>query len=149
MSDPITWYALGKTVDDPTTIKEQIDADILNHNTDPSAHGQDSESLWEHRVSPLLDHLNYSIYNIKQAFPARVVKAFVDGAGTGDFRTIQEAIDYVNLNGGGRVFIQAGTYVQTDDITLYSNITLEGSDNDSCIIDFNSLVKGVIAPRII
>jgi parallel beta-helix repeat protein len=138
MSDPITWYALGRTVDDPESIMEAIDAKILAHNQDPSAHGQDNESLYEHRVAPLLDHLQYTIYNIKLNPAARVFKAIVSGGGEGDFTTLQAAIDWANLHGGGTVFIKAGTYVQTSDITLYSNITLLGEDDDTTIIDFNN-----------
>lgn len=138
MPDPITWYILPKNVDDLTTIEEQIDADVLVHNQDPSAHGQSAESLYEHRVKPLIDHLNYSIYNIKQAPATRVVKAFVGPAGVGEFETIQEAIDYVNLLGGGRVFIKSGTYALTDHIVMYSNVHLEGESRDSVILDFNS-----------
>lgn len=61
MADPITWYALGKSVDDETTIEEQIDADILTHNIDPSAHGQVDEAIEVHRVDDEIDHPDGSI----------------------------------------------------------------------------------------
>jgi hypothetical protein len=53
MPDPITWYALPKKVDDPRTIEEEIDAKILQHNLDPSAHSQSDEALYFHRISQL------------------------------------------------------------------------------------------------
>ncbi|HUV42312.1 MAG TPA: right-handed parallel beta-helix repeat-containing protein [Patescibacteria group bacterium] len=136
MADPVTWYTLARTIDDLETIQEKIDAKLLTHNLDPSAHGQTAESLWEHRVKPLLDHINYSIYNFKVNPAARVFKAIVAEGGEGDFRTIQEAIDYADLFGGGQVFIKAGTYDITSDLILYSNIQLIGEDDDTVILDF-------------
>lgn len=62
------------------------------------------------------------------------------------FGTIQEAIDWVNLEGGGMVYLPVGTYTISSDITLYSNITLIGEDKDNCIIDFNntsSVIKAI------
>lgn len=56
MSAPTIWSTLPKTVDDLTTIEEQIDADILTHNTDPSAHGQSGEAVEAHRSNDPLDH---------------------------------------------------------------------------------------------
>lgn len=61
MADPITWYALGRTVDDVESIMEAIDAKILTHNLDPSAHGQSGEVVFEHRSQTLLDHLFGSV----------------------------------------------------------------------------------------
>jgi hypothetical protein len=54
------------------------------------------------------------------------------------FKLIQEAIDWANSQGGGTVFIPAGTYTIESDLTLYSNITLLGDDDDSTIIDFDN-----------
>jgi len=61
MADPITWYALGRTVDDTETILAAVDAKLLTHNLDPSAHGQAGEVVFEHRTSSLLDHLFGSV----------------------------------------------------------------------------------------
>lgn len=138
MADPITWYALGRTVEDTESILEAVDAKILTHNLDPSAHGQSGETVYEHRVASTLDHANYSIYNISVSPAARVYKAIVDTGGTGDFVTIQEAVDYVNLHGGGTVFIKSGNHVQNSDIVLDSKITLEGEDPLASILDFNA-----------
>ena len=138
MADPITWYTLAKAVDDTTSIDEEIDALVLTHNLDPSAHGQENESVYEHRASALLDHLSYSIYNIKTNPAARIYKAIVGTGAEADFTTIQQAIDWANLYGGGTVFIKAGTYNISSDITLYSNITLLGEDDDLTILDFGA-----------
>ncbi len=61
MPDPITWYALGKEIEDTETILEAVDAKILAHNLDPSAHGQSGEVVFEHRTATLLDHLFGSV----------------------------------------------------------------------------------------
>jgi len=61
MADPITWYALGRTVGDTESIMEEMDAKILTHNLDPSAHGQTGEVVFEHRNATLLDHLFGSV----------------------------------------------------------------------------------------
>ena len=61
MADPITWYALGRTVGDTESIMEEMDAKILTHNLDPSAHGQTGEVVFEHRNATLLDHLLGSV----------------------------------------------------------------------------------------
>ena len=136
MPDPITWYALPKKVDDPTTIEEMIDAKILEHNLDPSAHSQSDEALYFHRISQVLDHVNYSIYNIKLHPETRPIKAFVDAGGAAEFSDIQSAINYVHALGGGKIFVKEGVYYPKSDIILYSNIDIEGEDNDTVIIDF-------------
>jgi len=61
MATPITWDVLSKKVDDLTLITEQIAADILTHNLDPSAHGQVDEAIEVHRVDEELDHADGSI----------------------------------------------------------------------------------------
>jgi hypothetical protein len=137
MADPITWDSLVKAIGDLTTITEEIQTLILNHNLDPSAHGQSNEAVYNHRISELLDHVSYSIYNVKVNPAARIYKAIVGPGFEADFTTIQQAIDWAHLYGGGIVHIKAGTYVQTDNITLYSDIILEGEDSDLTIIDFN------------
>jgi len=138
MPDPITWYALPKKVDDPTTIEEMIDAKILEHNLDPSAHSQSDEALYFHRISQVLDHVNYSIYNIKLHPETRPIKAFVDAGGAAEFSDIQSAINYVHALGGGKIFVKEGVYYPRSDIILYSNIDIEGEDNDTVIIDFEN-----------
>lgn len=65
MGDPINWYALPRTVDDPESIMEAIDEKLLSHNMDPSAHGQSDEAVYEHRNSPQLDHPEGSVGSVK------------------------------------------------------------------------------------
>jgi hypothetical protein len=135
--DAISWYALGRTVSDSTTIMEEIDDKILTHNLDGSAHGQSNEAVYNHRIAELLDHVSYSIYNVKVNPAARIYKAIVGPGFEADFSTIQAAIDWAHLYNGGIVHVKAGTYVQTGDITLYDNITFQGEDADTTILDFN------------
>ncbi len=136
--DAISWYALGRTIGDPTSIDENIDNKLLAHNLDPSAHSQSGEAIDNHREAPVLDHVAYSIYNVKTAPSARVYKAIVSGGLDGDFTTLQAAIDWANLYGGGQILVKAGTYYLSSDITLYDNIEIIGKDNDSVIFDFQS-----------
>ena len=137
MPDPISWYALGRDVNDPQTILEAVDEKILTHNLDPSAHGQSDEAIYMHRISTLLDHVNYSIYNIKIHPEFRPIKAFVDVGGAAEFTDLATAIAYVRELGGGRIFIYRGTYVLEDDLYLDSNIFLEGEDDSLVFIDCN------------
>lgn len=54
---------------------------------------------------------------------------FVVGAsGEAAYTTIQDALDAANAAGGGAVFIQTGTY--TEDLTLYTNVSLTGVDGN-------------------
>ena len=53
--------------------------------------------------------------------------------GTGAFATIQAAINEANANGGNAVvFLRPGTY--TENLTLYSTVSLEGAENSLCTI---------------
>lgn len=144
MPDPISWYLLPRTVDDVESIMEAIDAKLLTHNQDPSAHGQSGEVVEEHRSDEPVDHPDYSIYNISRSPTTRPFKCFVGLAATGDFEAIQAGIDYANLHGGGRIYVRPGTYTQTANITLYSNIEIVGEDNDTCIIDFGDASYGFL-----
>jgi len=56
MPDPITWYLLPRLSTDLQSIMEAIDAKLLTHNEDPSAHGQAGEVVETHRVETELDH---------------------------------------------------------------------------------------------
>lgn len=53
---------------------------------------------------------------------------FATGNNVADDTTfIQNAIDAAHTSGGGVVFFPAGTYKITNDLTLYSNVTVQGS----------------------
>lgn len=58
--------------------------------------------------------------------------------------SIQDAIDYLDAHGGGKVFIKNGTYVQSADIVVPSNVTLEGETANAVVIDFNSTANQVL-----
>ncbi len=144
MAEPVTWGQLGYSIDDPTTLEEYIEGVILNHNMDPSAHGQSSEAIYEHRSASQIDHANYSIYQISQNPATRVYRAVLTQGGEGDFATLQAAIDWANLYGGGIVYIKPGRYYLNDDIVLYPNITLQGEDAATTILDFNNTAHGIV-----
>lgn len=57
---------------------------------------------------------------------------------------IQAALDKLNVVGGGRVQLKNGTYTVASNLTLYSNITIEGSNVGSSIIDFNNNSAGLV-----
>lgn len=61
----VTWGSLAKTIDNKITVSEEIDADILEHNEDPSAHSQNNEALDVHKKADPLDHPDGSVTNAK------------------------------------------------------------------------------------
>jgi len=134
----ICWGNLVKAADDTQRIEQAIDEYIEGHNENPNAHMGENYALGAHRLQTVLDHSPYSIFNLHTYPQARSYKAIVDPTGNQDFTDIQAAIDYVHGLGGGAIFIKAGTYTLTSDITLYNNIEIVGEDNDSVIFDFNS-----------
>lgn len=141
----ICWGNLAKSAESTQRIEQSIEDYIESHDENPNAHMGPDYALGAHRLMVELDHLPYSIFN-KYLYPqSRNYKAIVDPVGNGDVTTIQAGIDYVNGLGGGTVYIKAGTYVLNSDITLYSNITLEGEDDDLTIIDFNNTTKIITA----
>jgi len=56
---------------------------------------------------------------------------------------IQTTINIVSANGGGIIHLRAGTFTVNYDITLPSNVTLEGEGIDKTIIDFNDNAKQI------
>lgn len=61
---------------------------------------------------------------------------------------IQDAIDKVNLNGGGVVYLNPGTYNVSDDITLPSNVYLVGLVKNLCIIDFGGGSHSIVCTAV-
>ena len=57
----ICWGPLAKSAQDPTTIPDYISAKILDHNVNPSAHGLDGYSVYNHRAGAVLDHVDDSV----------------------------------------------------------------------------------------
>lgn len=70
----VVWGNLAKGVEDKTKISEEIDDDIKTHNEDPSAHGQENESVYEHRISEILDHLDRTVTPAKIADDKQIVR---------------------------------------------------------------------------
>lgn len=56
----------------------------------------------------------------------------------GTFQDFQEAFNYVNNLGGGRILVLPGTYTITKNLTMYSDVQLEGLSTADCILDFNN-----------
>ena len=56
-----TWGSSPKAQDDPTTIDEAINAAIVAHEADPTAHLGDGESLQQHKNNEVIDHPAFSI----------------------------------------------------------------------------------------
>ncbi len=56
--------------------------------------------------------------------------------------SIQDAIDTLNAGTGGTVFLQNGTHTVTSNITLYSNIYIQGQNFSSAIVDFTNWTRG-------
>ena len=56
---------------------------------------------------------------------------------------IQAAIDKANTTGGGRIIIKNGTHSLTSDLTLYSNVYLQGENAGSTILDFQTNAYGI------
>lgn len=63
----------------------------------------------------------------------------------GTFKDIQLAINFVNRNGGGTVFIRNGQYVITSNLNLFSNVSLVGETEMNTILDFNNTSSGITA----
>lgn len=103
MPEPVTWSTLTKTVDDLTTIVQQIAADLLVHNQDPSAHGQSGEVVQTHRVAAILDHLDGSV-SFKKLMDDHYLVSTAFSSFDG-----WESI----LGGGNLVNLIMGSYLQT------------------------------------
>lgn len=149
----VVWGNLPKSQISSEKVEAAIDRIIQDHEDDPNAHLETGESLESHKASAIIDHIVNSIItdkikdgiitNPKITATARAYTAIVDINGDGDYTDIQDAIDYVHGLGGGAILILPGTYTQTDDITLYDNVSLIGFDKETTIIDFNSLAKRI------
>ena len=99
----------------------------------------DWDGFWEAYYNAKIEILQ-AIANATSSYTV-----IVDVNGGGDYTEIQPAINYVNSLGGGAIFIKSGTYTLTDDLTLYSDILLEGSKASECILNFNDNSKKIQA----
>lgn len=51
---------------------------------------------------------------------------------------IQAALDKLEIQGGGHLFLSAGTYTVESDLTVPSAVTISGENANTTVIDFNS-----------
>lgn len=128
----IPWDGLPKTQIDPTTIDEQIAADIAAHNADPDAHMEALASLAQHRESEIVDHLAESVVNDKLAVFSRSFVAIVDPASDTDFDTIQGALAYAITKGGGTILITPGDHYITGAVKIPETVNFVGTDRETC-----------------
>lgn len=78
----------------------------------------------------------------KAEFTDLFVTGFIKTVSVG--QSIQAAIDFLNNHGGGQVRLDAGTHTLTDDITIYSGVSLVGAGIDNTILEFSSAVNGIL-----
>ncbi|MCX6743524.1 MAG: hypothetical protein NT116_04780 [Candidatus Parcubacteria bacterium] len=62
-----TWGMVPKSQSNPDTIDDQIDADIIAHNADESAHLAAGQSLQSHKAAEIIDHIAGSVVADKLA----------------------------------------------------------------------------------
>jgi len=134
MPDPITWGNLAKTVSDLKTIVEEVQDQILTHNQDDSAHGQSDESLYNHRIAELLDHVDESISNSKLFPVARVYKKIIDPSGNGDYDSIDDFGASGDGETGGAFFFAEGVHVPSDEFVVGDNFVMVGAGPGVTII---------------
>lgn len=131
-----TWGDKPKSQVDPSTVDEQIAADIQNHLDDPDAHLETGQSLQSHKASEIIDHLAESVLNDKLEPRSRSFICIVDPEGNGDFVNIQDAIDYADGKGGGDILLVAGVHAIDYDIVFKPKIQLVGIGVGVTTLDF-------------
>lgn len=101
--------------------------------------------LREHQRRSVLDHLRESITNLKIQRNVRAYTAIVGKNGQGDFKNIQDAIDYVEKLGSGSILILSGTYTLSASLVIKKNdVILSGQGAASIITLANSVNDDVI-----
>jgi len=134
----ICWDYLAKSTYDTTRIKEQIEIDVGEHDSNPNAHLGEGYSIWTHRLSAYLDHPYQSVRNVNIIAEARSYDFIVDAGGNGDFLTVKEGIDALIAIGGGSLFISSGTYVIGSDFDITVPVEIYGEGQGLTILDFNA-----------
>lgn len=137
MSGTYVWGAMGRTVDDSTTVDAAIGEAIDAHLADPDAHLDATGSLQSHRAAEIIDHLAESVVNDKIAPIARSYVAIVDPSSDVDFDTIQAAVDYAVGKGGGTIFLTAGDHYLSGKVDLPMSINMYAADAESCRVHAN------------
>ncbi len=132
------WENLAKNGMNPQTIPAFVDEKIGEHNANATAHLASEASLAAHRASVVCDHRAESVVNDKIQLSARRYKAIVDPTDEEAFDTIASAIIYAKENGGGAVFLTAGTHYVVEPLELPRGVDIEGEGVEETIIDFDS-----------
>ena len=134
----LNWENLAKNGMNPQTIPAFVDEKIGEHNANATAHLASEASLAAHRASVVCDHRAESVVNDKIQLSARRYKAIVDPTDEEAFDTIAGAITYAKENGGGAVFLTAGTHYVVEPLELPRGVDIEGEGVEETIIDFDS-----------
>lgn len=141
------WGDLEKSITDPSTIDQEIDAKIITHLDDPDAHLLAGQSLQSHKASEIIDHLARSIVTDKLAeYAVTAIESSrsiltadcVVAASGGDYTTIQAAISA----GEQVIYVKSGTYTVNSDIVSAEGVSIIGENKYTTIIDFNNSAHG-------
>src|SRR3990167_1982409 len=108
---------------------------FLQSQSGPVSKEWESSYTIDSQFSPSLSGLNYSQLAVSNR-PYRAV--FSSDKNQGAYVDLQSSINYVNSI-GGNILIKQGTYSITGTITMYSNISLFGEDNNTTVINFGSI----------
>ncbi len=68
-----TWGLMPKSQIDNETIEEAIERIVAQHESDPTAHLGENESIEAHRKSEVIDHLASSVYDDKFAYDRNLI----------------------------------------------------------------------------
>lgn len=137
MSGNPNWLNLSKDALDPTTIGQEIAAQIVDHNDDADAHLGDGQALESHRAAEIIDHLAESVVNDKLKTNARRYVAIVDPDSESDYDTIDSAYEYAVSVGGGDVLVMPGTHYLGGLIDASHTVNIVGLDRDTCTLVFD------------
>lgn len=89
--------------------------------------------------------------NRRYEAPFADIKSFpfyVKGDGiTDDTDAIQAVLDYLNTISGGILYFPTGTYLISDTLIVYSNITLTGAGRGAAVIDGTGLESTLLNPK--
>lgn len=116
-------------------------ASVNSHGWMPKLSGSSSDSLkgdgtWGKLSGSSI--IENSITNFQvNSTTLGTAKAFVSTNGdNGDYTNINSAIAFVNSDGGGEVFIRNGVYNLTSNVSVPSNVTLQGETSEGVVLDF-------------
>ena len=140
----------------PTFSSGIINSTVFNINT--NAVMRTSETVGDGTINSagiLINPTGFYACEASQSLADANVRILVDGSGyfsgtfeiggatktIDDIADLQTALDDVGDAGGGTVYLKAGTYVLTADITVPGGVTLEGVSRDGVIINCNSSYK--------